>query len=57
MWAGLGIAYAASSIPPSFAILAVSAAAYVATLGGTALTRRRAAPVTAASAGVLASPK
>jgi zinc/manganese transport system permease protein len=29
MWAGLGIAYAASSIPPSFAILAVTTAAYV----------------------------
>jgi zinc/manganese transport system permease protein len=57
MWAGLGIAYAASSIPPSFAILAVSAAAYVTTLGATALTRRHTAPVTAASAGVLASPK
>jgi zinc/manganese transport system permease protein len=50
MWVGLGIAYAASSIPPSFAILAVSTGAYVAALGGTALTRHRATPVKAASA-------
>jgi zinc/manganese transport system permease protein len=41
IWAGLGIAYAASSIPPSFAIVAVAVAAYVITLAATSLTRRR----------------
>jgi zinc/manganese transport system permease protein len=44
IWAGLGIAYAASSIPPSFAIIAVAAAAYVITLAATAIIRRRRTP-------------
>jgi zinc/manganese transport system permease protein len=40
IWVGLGIAYAASSIPPSFAILAVSTGAYVVALFATAVSRR-----------------
>jgi zinc/manganese transport system permease protein len=45
IWFGLGIAYAASSIPPSFAILAVSTGTYVIVLSTTALARRRRAQV------------
>jgi zinc/manganese transport system permease protein len=41
IWLGLGIAYAASSIPPSFAILTVSTGTYVIVLGASALARRR----------------
>jgi zinc/manganese transport system permease protein len=41
IWVGLAVAYAASSVPPSFAILAVSTGAYAITLAATALARRR----------------
>ncbi len=50
IWIGLGIAYAASSIPPSFAILAVSACIYVITLTATAIGHRRAPRPAAANA-------
>jgi zinc/manganese transport system permease protein len=42
IWIGLGIAYAASSIPPSFAILAVATGTYVIVLISTTVFRRRA---------------
>jgi zinc/manganese transport system permease protein len=41
LWAGLGIAYAASSIPPSFAILAVTTGCYVVALVVSGASRRR----------------
>ena len=41
IWIGLAIAYASSSVPPSFAILAVSTGTYIITLSATTLTRRR----------------
>jgi hypothetical protein len=44
IWIGLAIAYAASRVPPSFAILTVSTGAYVVTLAVTAVTRHRHAP-------------
>jgi zinc/manganese transport system permease protein len=44
IWVGLAIAYAASRVPPSFAILTVSTGAYVVTLAVTAVTRHRHAP-------------
>jgi zinc/manganese transport system permease protein len=37
MWAGLGLSYAVPVLPPSFAILAVSAAGYVLVVAGSAL--------------------
>ena len=50
MWAGLALAYAAPAMPPSFAIIAVATATYLAVLTGTRLRGRmpapRAAPVT-----------
>jgi zinc/manganese transport system permease protein len=48
MWAGLTLAYAAPAMPPSFAILAVATAVYLAAFTGSRLRRpapqRRAAP-------------
>ncbi len=46
MWAGLALAYAAPAMPPSFAIIAVATAVYLAVFTGTRL--RRARPVPAA---------
>lgn len=40
MWAGLGLAFAAPALPPSFAIIAVAAAAYLAVFAGSRLRRR-----------------
>jgi zinc/manganese transport system permease protein len=50
MWAGLALAYAAPAMPPSFAIIAVATAAYLAVFTGTRLRRARQAPGRAASA-------
>ncbi|HWG74048.1 MAG TPA: metal ABC transporter permease [Acidimicrobiales bacterium] len=41
IWIGLAISYASSSVPPSFAILAVSTGMYVVTLTATTVTSRR----------------
>jgi zinc/manganese transport system permease protein len=41
MWAGLALAYAAPAMPPSFAIIAVATAAYLAAFTGTRLRRAR----------------
>jgi zinc/manganese transport system permease protein len=46
MWVGLSIAYVAPTIPPSFAIVSIAAAAYLAALLAT--TRRHARPVSSA---------
>jgi zinc/manganese transport system permease protein len=43
MWSGLTVAYAAPSIPPSFAILAIATGCYVMAYGWTAGRRRRVA--------------
>jgi zinc/manganese transport system permease protein len=48
MWAGLALAYAAPALPPSFAIIAVAAAVYLAAFTATRL--RRAGPVPAGQA-------
>ena len=44
MWAGLALAYAAPALPPSFAIIAVAAAAYLAAFAASRLRRPRVAP-------------
>jgi zinc/manganese transport system permease protein len=44
MWAGLALAYAAPALPPSFAIIAVATAIYLAVFTGTRLRRARHAP-------------
>jgi zinc/manganese transport system permease protein len=44
MWAGLGLSYAVPVLPPSFAILAVSAAGYVLVVAGSALRHRGIGP-------------
>ena len=41
MWAGLSIAYVVPVVPPSFGILAVATAVYLATFARAAVTRRR----------------
>src|SRR5262249_48619619 len=41
IWAGLALAYAAPSLPPGFAILAVATAAYLAAYGGLRFRRAR----------------
>jgi hypothetical protein len=41
IWAGLALAYAAPSLPPSFAIIAVATAAYLAAYGGYRFRRAR----------------
>jgi zinc/manganese transport system permease protein len=41
IWAGLALAYAAPSLPPSFAIIAVATAAYLAAYGGYRFRRGR----------------
>ena len=51
MWAGLALAYAVPAMPPSFAIIAVATAAYLAACAGSRLRRPhgrtpRAAPAT-----------
>ena len=52
MWAGLALAYAVPAMPPSFAIIAVATAAYLAAYAVSRLrrphgrTQRRAAPAT-----------
>ena len=43
MWAGLALAYAAPAMPPSFAIIAVAAAVYLAAFTGSRLGRPQAA--------------
>jgi zinc/manganese transport system permease protein len=44
MWAGLGLSYAVPVLPPSFAILAVSAAGYALVVAGSALRHRGVGP-------------
>jgi zinc/manganese transport system permease protein len=44
MWAGLGLSYAVPVLPPSFAILAVSAAGYALVVAGSALRHRGIGP-------------
>ncbi|MBO0771726.1 MAG: metal ABC transporter permease [Actinobacteria bacterium] len=44
VWAGLALAYAAPAMPPSFAIIAVAAAVYLAVFARARLRRMRAAP-------------
>jgi zinc/manganese transport system permease protein len=44
MWAGLGLSYAVPVLPPSFAILAVSAAVYALVVAGSALRNRSTRP-------------
>jgi zinc/manganese transport system permease protein len=44
MWAGLGLSYAVPVLPPSFAILAVSAAVYALVVAGSALRHRSIGP-------------
>jgi zinc/manganese transport system permease protein len=41
MWAGLALAYAAPAMPPSFAIIAVATAAYLAAFAAARLRRAR----------------
>ena len=45
MWAGLTLAYLVPVVPPSFGILGVATAVYLATFAGSALSRRRPARV------------
>jgi zinc/manganese transport system permease protein len=49
VWAGLALAYAAPAVPPSFAIIAVATAAYLATFTGTRLRRARRMPLRTAA--------
>lgn len=51
MWAGLALAYYASRIPASFAIIAVAAACYAVALAASRVRRAYAATATAATAG------
>jgi zinc/manganese transport system permease protein len=50
MWAGLTLAYAAPAMPPSFAIIAVATAAYLAAFASTRIRRARQLPGRAAPA-------
>ncbi len=45
MWAGLAVAYVAPAMPPSFAIIAVAAALYLAVFTGSRLRRTRPVPL------------
>ncbi|MGH9124261.1 MAG: metal ABC transporter permease, partial [Acidimicrobiales bacterium] len=55
MWAGLAIAYAVSSIPPSFSILAVATALYLLAVVVTSVSHRR-SPTFSARRGWRAAP-